>query len=379
VHSKGKGGARMIIGVPKEIKKEEYRVGITPNGVEELKRDGHTVLVELSAGEESGFPDGEYRQAGADTVGRDALFDRADLIVKVKEPVPPEYGFFREKQAVFTFLHLASNRDLMQMLVDRRLVALAYETLEDKGSLPLLAPMSEIAGRMAPLVGAYYLQRVHKGTGTLPMGAAGVKPAKALVLGAGVVGTNAARYSIGLGMETVVVNRGIERLREIDRMFMGRIKTLPLTRPNVETEIRDADLVVGALLVPGGRTPLVITRDMLGRMKKGAVIVDVSVDQGGCAETSRPTTHNDPVYESGGILHYAVANMPGAYPRTSTMALTNVTLPYIRMLAGMGIAEALKRSASMRSALNVFDGEIVHEALVESLGMPSPRIDLPGA
>jgi alanine dehydrogenase len=369
----------MIIGVPKEIKKEEYRVGITPNGVEELKRDGHTVLVELSAGEESGFPDGEYRQAGADTVGRDALFDRADLIVKVKEPVPPEYGFFREKQAVFTFLHLASNRDLMQMLVDRRLVALAYETLEDKGSLPLLAPMSEIAGRMAPLVGAYYLQRVHKGTGTLPMGAAGVKPAKALVLGAGVVGTNAARYSIGLGMETVVVNRGIERLREIDRMFMGRIKTLPLTRPNVETEIRDADLVVGALLVPGGRTPLVITRDMLGRMKKGAVIVDVSVDQGGCAETSRPTTHNDPVYESGGILHYAVANMPGAYPRTSTMALTNVTLPYIRMLAGMGIAEALKRSASMRSALNVFDGEIVHEALVESLGMPSPRIDLPGA
>jgi len=359
----------MIIGIPGEIKKEEYRVGITPSGVEELKRDGHTILVENGAGHGSGFSDAEYLNADADIVDRETLFRKADLIVKVKEPLPSEYGLIREGQAIFTYLHLATNRELTELLLNKKVTALGYETLEKDGTLPLLSPMSEIAGRMAPVIGSYYLQRIHGGAGVLPTGAVGVRPARALILGAGVVGTNAARVSIGLGMDTVVMNRGLERLRRIDEILTGRARTLPLTTSNVAEEIKGADIVIGAVLVPGGRTPVLIKRDMLREMKRGAVIIDVSVDQGGCVETSRPTTHDNPVYEVDGIIHYTVANMPGAYPRTSTLALTNATLPYIRTIANKGIEGAIKEDAAIRSALNTYKGEVVHRALADSLGV----------
>lgn len=356
----------MIIGVPKEIKKEEYRVGIMPSGVKELKGYGHTVLLEKDAGAGSGFTDDEYLDADADIVDREALFGNSDLIVKVKEPLPEELGLIKAGQAIFTYLHLAPNRQLTEFLLSKAITAIGYETLEKNGALPLLFPMSEVAGRMAPLMGVYYLQMVHGGTGVLATGVAGVRPAKALILGSGVVGGNAARVCIGLGMDTVVISKSTEQLQRLDELFMGRIHTLPVTGHDIGEEIRDADIVIGAVLVPGGRTPMLITRDMLGTMKKGAVIVDVSVDQGGCAETSRPTTHDDPVYTVEGIIHYAVSNMPGAYPRTSTIALTNATLPYIETLANMGIEDAISEDPSIRSALNTYRGKIKHKVLAEA-------------
>jgi alanine dehydrogenase len=358
----------MIIGVPKEIKVEEFRVGITPFGVQDLKQDGHTVLVETNAGEGSGFPDAEYSKAGAAMTDKRSLFERAELIIKVKEPVPAEYDYLRSEQAIFTYLHLAPNRELTEVLLRKRITGIAYETLTKDNSLPLLSPMSEIAGRMAPLMGSFYLQKFKGGSGVLATGASGVKPAKIVILGAGVVGTNAARVASNLGMETVIMNKGTERLQKIDELFMGRVETLPVTTQTVAEEIRDADIIVGAVLVPGGRTPLLITRQMLGTMKKGAVIVDVSVDQGGCIETSHPTTHDDPVFAVDGILHYCVANMPGAYPRTSTLALTNATLPYIKIIADKGIKKAVQEDPIIRSALNTYHGKIVNQALAESLG-----------
>ncbi|HET6515451.1 MAG TPA: alanine dehydrogenase [Thermodesulfovibrionales bacterium] len=358
----------MIIGVPKEIKKEEYRVGMTPFGADELKKDGHTILIETGAGEGSGFSDDEYLKADADIVDRRTVFNKSDLIVKVKEPLPPEFDLIVEGQAIFAYLHLSPNPELTGLLLRKKVTSLGYETLEKDGTLPLLTPMSEIAGRMAPLMGAYFLQKIHGGEGILPTGAIGVKPAHALILGAGVVGSNAARVSIGIGMETSVMNRGIERLQRLDEVFSGRIRTLPLTEYNIREEIRNADIVVGAVLVPGGRTPILIMRDMLKTMKKGAVIVDVSVDQGGSVETSRATSHDNPVYEVDGIIHYAVANMPGAYPRTSTLALTNATLPYIKEMARRGIEDAVGGDAVIMSSLNTYRGHIVHKALAESIG-----------
>lgn len=363
-------GSAVIIGVPKEIKKEEYRVGITPFGAEELKRDGHTVLVETGAGEGSGFSDDEYLRSDADIVDRKTLFEKADLIVKVKEPLLPEYDLLREGQAIFTYLHLAPNPELTGLLLRKKVTALGYETLEKDGSLPLLVPMSEIAGRMAPLMGAYFLQKIHGGGGVLPTGAIGVNPGKALILGAGVVGSNAARVCVGLGMETYVMNKGSERLQRLDELFMGRIRTLPLTEHNIREGVRDADIVIGAVLVPGAKTPLLITRDMLRTMRKGSVIVDVSVDQGGCVETTRPTTHDNPVYEVDGIIHYTVANMPGAYPRTSTFALTNATFPYIKTVVQGGIEKMVREDPVITSSLNTYRGEIVHRALAESMGRP---------
>ncbi|MEW6002368.1 MAG: alanine dehydrogenase [Nitrospirota bacterium] len=359
----------MIIGVPKEIKKGEYRVGMTPSGVEELRRDKHTILIETDAGEGSSLSDGEYQEAGGNIVDREKIFQKAELIVKVKEPIPSEYGLFREGQAIFTFLHLPPNRELTELLLSRKVTSLAYETLQKDGSLPLLAPMSEIAGRMAPIMGAYYLQKIHGGEGILPTGTMGVKPAKALILGAGIVGTNSARDCIGLGMDTVVMDLNLDKLQKLDEMFIGRVKTLPCTVHNIKEEIRDADIVIGAVLVPGGRTPILITKDMLKTMRKGSVIIDVSVDQGGCVETSKPTTHDNPVYEVNGIIHYTVANMPGAYPRTSTLALTNATLPFIKILANKGIERAIKEDPVIKSALNTYRGKIVHKALAESLGL----------
>jgi len=358
----------MIIGVPKEIKTEEFRVGMTPVGVRELVLDGHTVLVEKAAGEGSGFSDDEYRKAGAETAARDIVFERAELLVKVKEPVSQEYPLLREGVALFTYLHLAPNPDLTKLLLQKKITGLAYETLVRDNKLPLLAPMSEIAGRMAPLMAAFYLQKFKGGSGVLPTGVSGVRPGKIVVLGAGVVGTNAARVGVGLGMETVVINKDIAGLQRIDELFKGRVRTLPMTTHALEEEIIDADIVIGAVLVPGGRTPVLIARAMLGTMKKGSVIVDVSVDQGGCVETSHPTTHDDPVFTVDGIVHYCVANMPGAYPRTSTIALTNATLPYVKTIAEEGITKAVQVDPIIKSALNTYQGRIVNKALAESLG-----------
>ncbi len=359
----------MIIGVPKEIKVEEFRVGLTPVGARELVRDGHTVMVESTAGEGSNFADEEYRNAGAEIVTRENAFAQADLVVKVKEPQPSEFDLLREGQAIFTYLHLAPNRTLVEFLIKKNITGLAYETLEQDGKLPLLAPMSEIAGRMAPLMAAFYLQKFKGGSGVLPTGVSGVRPGKIVVLGAGVVGTNAARVGMGLGMETVVINKETAGLQRIDELFKGRVRTLPMMAHTLEEEIIDSDVVIGAVLVPGGRTPVLITRQMLGTMKKGSVIVDVSVDQGGCVETSRPTTHDDPVFIIDGIVHYCVANMPGAYPRTSTLALTNVTLPYIKTIAEEGITKAVQEDPAVKSALNTYRGRIVNKALAESLGV----------
>jgi len=358
----------MIIGVPKEIKTEEFRVGLTPAGAHELVRDKHRVIIETGAGEGSSFSDDEYQKAGAEIDGGEAVYGQAELIVKVKEPLRQEYDLLREGVTLFTYLHLAPNPELTKVLLEKEIAGLAYETLAKDGRLPLLAPMSEVAGRMAPLMAAFYLQRFKGGSGILPTGVSGVRPGKIVVLGAGVVGTNAARVALGLGMETVVINQDPSGLQRIDELFKGRVRTLPLSAHAIEEEIRDADIVIGAILVPGGRTPILISRDMLKTMKCGSVIVDVSVDQGGCVETSRPTTHDNPVFEVDGIMHYCVANMPGAYPRTSTLALTNATLPYIKIIASQGIEQAVQQDPAIRSALNTYQGKIVNTRLAESLG-----------
>ena len=358
----------MVVGIPKEMKTEEFRVAITPAGVRELTGSGHTVMIETGAGIGSGFTDEEYRKAGADMAAKQRLFERSELVVKVKEPIVPEYDLLRQGQALFTYLHLAPNPELTKVLLDRKVTGLAYETLVKDDKLPLLAPMSEVAGRMAPIMASLYLQKFRGGSGILPTGVSGVRPGKIVILGAGVVGTNAARVAMGLGMETVMINRDPAGLQRIDELFKGRVRTLPLSAHAVDEEIRDADIIIGAVLVPGGRTPILITREMLKTMKRGSVIVDVSIDQGGCIETSRPTTHDDPVFEVEGIIHYCVANMPGAYPRTATFALTNATLPYVKLLANKGIDRAIEEDASIRSALNTYHGKIMNTALADAMG-----------
>jgi len=365
----------MIIGVPREIKKEEWRVGITPEGVAELKKAGQTVLVEAGAGEGSGFSDADYLGADADIVDKAALFRTADFIIKVKEPLPEEYDYFRTAQALFTFLHLAANPGLTGMLLEKNISAFAYETLEADGALPLLAPMSEIAGRMAPLMAGYFLQKKHGGEGIFPPGTVGVPPAKCVILGAGAVGSNAARIAFALGMDVTVLNPGMERLRRIDELFMGKVKTLALNPVNIEKMIKEADVLVCAVLVRGEKTPVLITREMLKKMKKGAVVVDVSVDQGGCLETTVPRTHADPIYEVEGVIHYTVANMPGAYPRTATLALAGATLPYIKMIAEQGVEGAIAMSDPLRSALNIYRGSVVHPGLARSMGTEPADID----
>lgn len=365
----------MVIGVPREVKKEEYRVALTPSGVLELKAYGHRVVVEEDAGAGSGLPDRQFLEAGAEVAGREAVFREADLIVKVKEPLAREYGLFRPGQALFAFLHLAPNPGLLGVLLERHVSALAYETLEVDGRLPLLAPMSEIAGRMAPLMGAFYLQKQQRGCGVFPAGATGVEAARCVIIGAGVAGTNAARVAHNIGMDTVVLNRGMERLKRIDEMFAGRVKTVPLTDTSLLLYLRDADMVVCAVLVPGGKTPVLITRDRLRTMKKGAVVIDISVDQGGALETSRATTHQSPVYEVDGVIHYCVANMPGAYPRTATLALATATLPYVIALARDGIEGAVAKSRPLRTAMNTYRGSVVHPLLAASLGVSPADID----
>jgi len=352
----------MIIGVPKEIKNHEYRVAVTPAGAAEILKDGHQLIVEKSAGTGSGFTDGDYLKAGALVADRDRLFHESELIVKVKEPLPEEYDSFRTGQALFTYLHLASVPELTRMLLDKEITGFAYETLEIEGRLPLLAPMSEVAGKMAPLMGAYYLQKIHGGAGLLVSGAEGVEPAKVLILGAGVVGKGALQVAFGMGADVTVINRGEAKLREIDTLYKGRVRTVLSTAENIATEAVKTDILIGAVLVTGAKAPKLVSRELVSRMKKGSVIVDVSVDQGGCVETTKPTTHHDPVYTVDGVIHYTVANMPGAYPRTSTLALTNKTIEYVKLLANHGIEESV-HSEPFRSALNTYKGEITHEAV----------------
>ncbi|HUZ03518.1 MAG TPA: alanine dehydrogenase [Thermomicrobiaceae bacterium] len=361
----------MIIGVPKEIKDNENRVSTTPGGVHEYASRGHQVLVERSAGVGSGFSDEEYSQAGATIVPtHDEVFARADMIIKVKEPIYPEYDLMRSGQILYTYLHLAAEEQLTRVLMDRGVTAVAYETVQlDNGALPLLAPMSEVAGRMAPQVGAQYLTKTHGGRGLLLGGVAGVPGADVAVIGGGIVGTNAAEIALGMGANVTVLDINIERLRYLEQVLHGRFHTLASSRHNLAEAVRNADLVVGGVLIPGARAPKLVTRDMVAAMRPGAVIVDVAIDQGGCIETCRPTTHSDPTFVEYGVTHYCVTNMPGAVPRTSTFALSNVTLPYGLKLADRGFEGAVAGDPALARGVNVFRGQITYASVAEALGV----------
>jgi alanine dehydrogenase len=362
----------MLIGVPKEIKVHEYRVGLTPSGVRELIAHGHKVLVESRAGLAIGFTDEQYLQAGATIAPRcEEVFAQSDMIIKVKEPQPGECRMLRPGQILFTYLHLAPDPNQAALLLESRCIAIAYETVTDeRGGLPLLAPMSEVAGRMAIQAGAHALEKAQGGSGVLLSGVPGVPPAKVVVLGGGVVGLNAARTAMGMGADVTIMDKSLGRLKEIDNLFGGRIKTLFSSQSHIEEVIREADLVIGAVLVPGAAAPKLVTRSMLKTMRPGAVLVDVAIDQGGCFETSRPTTHQEPTYIVDGIVHYCVANMPGGVARTSTQALTNATLPYALALADRGWKEALRMDAHLRNGLNVCYGKLTHPAVAQDLRQP---------
>ncbi|MGQ9660934.1 MAG: alanine dehydrogenase [Kiritimatiellia bacterium] len=355
----------MIIGVPREIKTHEYRVGLLPVGARLLTEDGHTVLIERSAGLGSGYDDREYERAGAKVVGSaPEIYSQAELIVKVKEPQPTELSLLRRGQIVFTYFHFAASRELTEGCLKAGIAAVAYETLRDStGRLPLLTPMSEVAGKMAIQEGAKYLERPMGGRGVLLGGVSGVEPANVLILGAGVVGSNAARVAAGMGANVVVMDIDIDRLRQLDECMPANVTTVYCDPDSVERYAVNADLVIGAVLIPGGRTPVLLRRDTLKQMKPGAVLVDVSIDQGGCFETSRPTMHQDPTFVVDGVLHYCVTNMPGAVGHTSSQALCNATLPYCRELAGRGLDAFLEMSEGRRAALNMRDGRIVNTAV----------------
>jgi len=361
----------MVIGVPREVKNNENRVSLVPAGARALTEEGHTVLVERGAGLGSGIPDDRFTEAGARLAGVDEVFAKADLIVKVKEPQPAEYARFRSGQILFTYLHLAPLPELTQALMKTGVTAIAYETMADaSGSLPLLTPMSEVAGRMSILVGAYYLQKTLGGRGILLSGVPGVPPADVVIIGGGVVGTNAAKIALGMGARVVIVEASPKRMQYLDDIFGGRVVTLASNRTHVAEALKRTDLCVGAVLVAGARAPHLVTRDMIKGMKPGSVIVDVAVDQGGCVETTRPTTHTDPVYEVDGVVHYCVANMPAAVPRTSTFALTNATLPHVLALARHGFKEAVLASDMLRLGVNVYRGRVVCRAVAEDQKLP---------
>jgi alanine dehydrogenase len=360
----------MLIGIPKEIKNHEYRVGLTPASVREVTQRGHRVLVETQAGAGIGCSDDDYRQAGAEIVAEaDEVFARAEMIVKVKEPQPVEIARLRPGQLLFTYLHLAPDPEQTKGLLAAGCTAIAYETITDaRGGLPLLAPMSEVAGRMAVQVGAVALQKANGGRGVLLGGVPGVLPGKVVVLGGGVVGTNAARMALGLGADVTVIDRSQPRLAALDELFGPRLKTLAATQEAIETQIVQADLIVGAVLIPGAAAPKLVRREHLGRLLPGAVLVDVAIDQGGCFETSRPTTHADPTYLVDGIVHYCVANMPGAVPRTSTFALNTATLPFVLALADKGWRQACADDPYLRAGLNVHAGQVTCAAVAAALG-----------
>lgn len=361
----------MIIGVPKEIKPGEKRVAMTPQGVDALVHHHHRILVEKKAGQGSGFADHEYERAGATLIGEaKAIWTEADMVVKVKEPLEPEFSRMRPGQVLFTYLHLAADRKLTQKLMKRRIVGIGYETVQERnGSLPLLRPMSEIAGRAAILAGSMCLEAGHGGKGILLPGASGVPPAKVVILGAGVAGANACKVAVGIGACVSILDVLPERLSYLHDITQGHITTFISNRMTIAEEIANADLVIGAVLIPGAQAPKLVTRPMLKRMRTGSAVVDVSVDQGGCFETTRPTTHENPTYIEEGIVHYGVANIPGAYPRTSTFALTNATFPYVLQIADKGYERAMEENEPLRRGLNLIDGKVVCQGVAESFGL----------
>ena len=361
----------MIVGIPTEVKDHEYRVAATPEGVRELTHADHRVIVQAGAGLGSAIADEHYTAAGAEIApDADAVFAEADMIVKVKEPQPEEYERFRPGQIVFTYLHLAADAGLTNFLIERKVASVAYETVQTAdGRLPLLAPMSEIAGRMAPHVAATWLERARGGRGVLMGGASGVAPAKVVILGAGMAGSNAAWIAAGMEAEVIVVDRDVERLRFIDQIWRGRIQTVASSRLAVEQLVLEADVVVGAVLVPGAKAPHLVSEEHVRRMRPGTVLVDISIDQGGCFATSRMTTHSDPTYVVDGVVHYCVGNMPGAVPRTSTYALTNVTLPYVQRIADVGLTEAIRRDPALARGVNVLEGDVTNAGVAEAHGL----------
>ncbi len=358
----------MQVGIPRELKDHEHRVAITPVGVNELVDAGHQVLVEHDAGAGSSIPDQEYVRAGAGTVADpEELWGSADLVLKVKEPIPEEYQRLRAGQVLFTYLHLAASRELTEALCKSGVTAVAYETVElPGGRLPLLAPMSEVAGRMAPQVGAHLLEREQGGRGVLMGGVSGVAAARVVVLGGGMAGQNAAWIAAGMEAEVVLVDTNVDKLRYVDAIHKGRIMTLVSTRRTIQELVVQADLVIGAVLIPGARAPRLVSRELVGRMRTGAVLVDISIDQGGCFETSHVTTHSDPTYVVDGVVHYCVGNMPGAVPHTSTYALTNVTVPYAVQIAGLGVEAAVRRDEALARGVNVYRGELTSQPVAEA-------------
>jgi alanine dehydrogenase len=361
----------MIVGVPTEVKDLENRVSATPGGVAEFVLRGHEVLVQAGAGTGSGFSDQEYAEAGGTIVATcGELFARAEMIVKVKEPIAAEYQLLRPNQLLFTYLHLAADEALTRSLIECRVQAVAYETVQlANGSLPLLTPMSEVAGRMSVQVGAHYLEKTNGGVGLLLGGVPGVPGANIVIIGGGVVGTNAAQIAIGLGGNVTVVDKNIDRLRYLDEILHGRIHTLASTKHNIAAMVRDADLVIGGVLIAGAKAPKLVTAAMIRGMRAGSVVVDVAIDQGGCIETAKPTSHSDPTYEVDGVIHYCVTNMPGAVPRTSTLALSNVTLPYALELADHGLVDAARRDAALVKGINVLNGKVTYQAVAEAFGL----------
>ncbi|HEY3848159.1 MAG TPA: alanine dehydrogenase, partial [Acetobacteraceae bacterium] len=352
----------MIIGVPKEVKDHESRVGITPAGAKALTEAGHKVLVEHDAGQLSSFPDDDYQAVGAEIVGAATdLWRAAEMVVKVKEPIEKEYPNFRDGLVLFTYLHLAPLNELTDILLKKGVTGIAYETVKDRaGTLPLLTPMSEVAGRLSVQVGAAYLEKEHGGRGVLLGGVPGVLPGNVCVIGGGIVGTNAAKMALGLGAKVTLVDLNLNRLRELDDIFNGRVFTLASNSYNIERAAREADLLIGGVLIPGAAAPKIVTKTMVSKMKKGAVIVDVAIDQGGCIETAKPTTHSNPSYEVDGVVHYCVTNMPAAVPNTSTLALTNATFPYVLKLANLGAEAALKSDPGFAEGLNTYKGKLTY-------------------
>jgi alanine dehydrogenase len=358
------------IGVAKEVKPDEYRVALTPAGALELINGGHEVCVEAGAGSGSAFPDAAYERVGARIVAVDEVWGSSELLLKVKEPIAPEYGRLRDGLTLFTYLHIAADEPLTRALIDSGVSAVAYETVETaRGALPLLAPMSEVAGRLSTQAGAYFLEKPFGGRGLLLGGVPGVAPGRVVIIGGGIVGYNAAIMALGLGAQVTILERSIDRMRHLEEILSGRVTLLMSSRLEIAASVENADLVIGAVLIPGALAPKLVTREMIARMHEGAVVVDVAIDQGGCFETARPTTHSDPVYVVDGVIHYCVANMPGGVPVTSTMALTNATLPYVEAIADRGLRQAVAGDAALARGVNVLAGEVTYAAVAEAHGL----------
>lgn len=367
----------MIIGVPREIKDQEHRVALTTGGVESLVHSGHQVLVERGAGVDSGFADEQYIESGAQIVqAASEVWAGTEMIVKVKEPLPEEFDLMRPELLLFTYLHLAANETLTHCLLDQRVTALAYETVQrPDGSLPLLIPMSEIAGRMAVQIGAHFLEYPHGGRGILLGGVPGVRAGSVVIIGAGVVGTNAAQVALGLGARVTIIDINLDRLRYLDQVMQGKLETIASNRRNIMEAVRRAELLIGSVLLPGAKAPTLVTAEMIAAMSPGSVVLDIAVDQGGCIETIRPTSHTAPTYTVGGVVHYAVPNIPGAVPRTSTYALSNATLPYVAALANKGLARALADDPALRLGVNTYQGQVTHPAVAKAFGMTCASLE----